>query len=562
MLPQVKLTSEVQQALWSLGQGLDPRSSLTAYLAGSKYSASHYLSVKVTECLMRRPNDIDFAVKTFPRRLESPDQLVVRPKELDILWNEVLETIDAYDDDRPLEPLDVVRAALVFSADSLRLIFKSDLIYPTASFCFTPIAPLKIVSSPLSLKLAKRSSKVAKFQTGFLTLDLNQRLLPLLLSDPLAQKYPLVGIWVTDIPRSNQTNAGSLMHPLVWSACVRFVQTRSVKEKISPDPEQYSFLCVHFSTKPKFFEVSAADEISWKVASFSSQVERQEGGYFAPTFINYLKEDSQGDTTLASCSSDNTMNFTYTLPSTSDRIQTSSRRPPRSHRSSNARSSSESKSSSKENSTPHCTDCRMRPTTPLTEEFMFEQTRLVKMLEQQVRELQSHIMARSETPMLSRAPSKEGSIAIPQAVLKRTSTCTNTSISSHKDLVSIATNTSFLIEPKAPTPPVMKAPAPAYNPMRYSSTEKDFSIHRESKIGLRRSDRHASLQDTSVNSSIVSDYLGFDAEVSRTFKPSELYFNRRDSDQTMTVPKIIYEPVCESSDEDESMQMLERKYLR
>jgi hypothetical protein len=451
------------------------------------------------------PSDVDFAVKTFPRRIESPDQLEIKVKDLDLLWNEVLRKINAYEDDQPLEPLDVVTSALVFSADSQQLTFKCDLIYPTASFNFIPISPLKIVSSPLSLKLAKRSTKAAKFQTGFLTLDLNQRLLPLLLSDPLAQKYPLVGIWVTNIPRSSQSSPSSFMHPLVWSACVRFVQTSSVKEKISPDPEQYSFLCVHFSTKPKFFEVSASEEIVWKVASCSSQVNRQEGGYFSPAFINFLKEEED------SCSSDNTMNFTYTLP-----VQT---RPLRDSK----------ESTYKENATD------TRP-----DEFMKQQMRTMMMLQQQVEELQSQIMAGP----LSRASSRN---AAPQPTLKRTSTCTNTTISK-KELVSTATNTSFIVEPKVP-----------YNPTRYSSTRSDFSIYKDTQ-GSHKSQRATSMQDTSVNSS-VSDYLGFDIDISRTFKPNELYSVRK-TDQTLSVPKIIFEPVCESSDEDESLQMVQRKYLR
>lgn len=556
MVPQVKLTSEVQQALWRLSQGLDSRSSKTAYLAGKKYSANHFLSVKVTECVMRKPTDHDFTAKTFPRQLNSPDRLTVKTWELEELWNDVLDKIDAYDDDRPLEPLDVVTAALVCCADNQQLKFKCDLIYPTASFNFTPISPLKIVSSPLSLKLAKKSVKVGKFQTGFLTLDLNQRLLPLLLSDPMVQKYPLVGIWVTNIPRSSQPSPSSLMHPLVWSACVRFIQTRSVKEKISPDPELYSFLCVHFSTKPKFFEVSSTDEISWQVASVSSQVSRQEEGYFAPTFVSFLKED-QPDLTLASCTSDATMNFTYTLPPTSERVLTSSRRPPRFQRCSSARTSSDSKgSSSKENTTTKYSDCR--PAVSITEEFMLEQARLVKMLEHQVRELQSHLLTRSETPCLTRSYSRDAGVSMTQPELKRTSTCTNTSICHKKELVSTATNTSCLADPRN----ISVAEAPVYNLARYSSTEKDLSLYSEAKPVGRRPYRAFSMQDTSVSSS-ASDYLGFEAEVSHTYKPNEFYYGRRESaDQTITMPKIICEPVYESSDEDEGLQMVQMKYLR
>ena len=46
-------------------------------------------------------------------------------------------------------------------------------------------------------------------------MDQSGRVLPLLPSDPLAYKYPIVGIWVTGIPESQNSKAFPIMHPLV-----------------------------------------------------------------------------------------------------------------------------------------------------------------------------------------------------------------------------------------------------------------------------------------------------------------------------------------------------------
>ena len=63
-----------------------------------------------------------------------------------------------------------------------------------------------------------------KFQTGYLTLDQKKRALPLLCSDPLAFRYPLVGVWAIGSPNLECP----LAHPLIWASCVRFIESKLI----------------------------------------------------------------------------------------------------------------------------------------------------------------------------------------------------------------------------------------------------------------------------------------------------------------------------------------------
>lgn len=47
------------------------------------------------------------------------------------------------------------------------------------------------------------SQKPRGFETGFLTLDEQFRVLPFMENDQLALQYPLVGVWVYNIPGLN-----------------------------------------------------------------------------------------------------------------------------------------------------------------------------------------------------------------------------------------------------------------------------------------------------------------------------------------------------------------------
>ena len=185
----------------------------TAY----KYSPAHFLSLKATEVhILMRGQTIppaDYLLYLSPQlSAVSPERLKSEEKTFDKMMKSIQRHVTR---EQSIEPLDICRTLLIFAADTngQKLQIKCEILYAAVSFQFTPIASLKLVSTPLSVKLIQ--NKRDKFQAGYLTMDQSGRVLPLLPSDPLAYKYPIVGIWVTCIPESQNSKACPLMHPLV-----------------------------------------------------------------------------------------------------------------------------------------------------------------------------------------------------------------------------------------------------------------------------------------------------------------------------------------------------------
>jgi hypothetical protein len=83
-----------------------------------------------------------------------------------------------------------------------------DCFFPNVEFRFYGIRGLKIVSTPLSVRLTREGGN-QEFTSGFVTLDSSKRVLPILCNDSHARRYPLVGIWVT---------SKSLNDKNVWAA--------------------------------------------------------------------------------------------------------------------------------------------------------------------------------------------------------------------------------------------------------------------------------------------------------------------------------------------------------
>ncbi|CAG9332880.1 unnamed protein product [Blepharisma stoltei] len=120
--------------------------------------------------------------------------------------------LDSYAEFEYLEPLDLCKAAFSFVINDGRLLANCQMLFPYVNLQFVQISMLKIVSTPLSIQLTQKTDKKVKFQTGYLTLDQKKRVLPLLCSDPLAFRYPLVGVWSVGAT-GDHTNP--LAHPLV-----------------------------------------------------------------------------------------------------------------------------------------------------------------------------------------------------------------------------------------------------------------------------------------------------------------------------------------------------------
>lgn len=128
------------------------------------------------------------------------------------------------------------------------------------------IQPIKIVANPLSKFLTQKKfiqndvKRQNRYDTGFLTLDEEHRLLPLMENEQLTLKYPIVGVWVYNVPEINlNSNRDShqnfnksqsfeqiINHPLVWAACSRFIFCDQFQSKLSLSESQNSFLLVCF----------------------------------------------------------------------------------------------------------------------------------------------------------------------------------------------------------------------------------------------------------------------------------------------------------------------------
>ena len=123
---------------------------------------------------------------------------------------------------------------------------------PNVSFDFYQIAPLKMVQTPFLMSTIQSQS----FQTGFLTLDQNKRVLLLGAHDSAVSMYPIVGLWVTGLPQfkpsfdESSSNSGMFEsdmknNPLVWAACLRFILCKKFKEVHSPSKDMNTFLVVN-----------------------------------------------------------------------------------------------------------------------------------------------------------------------------------------------------------------------------------------------------------------------------------------------------------------------------
>ena len=109
------------------------------------------------------------------------------------------------------------------------------ILLPNTKFKIRAIPQMKMVSTPLSrLLLGKSNSELdlediqssadltnMKPASGFITLDSEKRIFPLLPQDPFLQETPVVGIWLWGIE--------DLRSPFVWAACTRFVFCRNFK---------------------------------------------------------------------------------------------------------------------------------------------------------------------------------------------------------------------------------------------------------------------------------------------------------------------------------------------
>ena len=113
-------------------------------------------------------------------------------------------------------PTDFSRSLMLVFKDKFthKLLSKVVTILPNFQYELKPIATLKVVANPLARFLFQKPTKGQPtkprgFETGFLTLDDEKRVLPFMENDHVAMQYPLVGIWVYNIPGLNFNSSPS-----------------------------------------------------------------------------------------------------------------------------------------------------------------------------------------------------------------------------------------------------------------------------------------------------------------------------------------------------------------
>ena len=129
---------------------------------------------------------------------------------------------------------------------------------------------MKLVSTPLSRlllgKMGNKPDKESSFDlpsSGFITLDSEERVIPLMPQDPFLQETPAVGIWLW--------NVDDLRSPFVWSVCTRFVFCRNFRPQSGKMPtlQPNQFLMVNFkkNKQAQFLMLQIETDGLWVVHS-------------------------------------------------------------------------------------------------------------------------------------------------------------------------------------------------------------------------------------------------------------------------------------------------------
>lgn len=513
MLPEYKLTAELLHSLWGKFTSLDIRRP--GQLRGYKYSSNHYLSIKFTSAVWQsRYENRDGTDITAKIYLSPSPTLSLNETTCDKIHSTILRNINKLTDSST-EPTDLCKLLIVCHANSSSptLFMKGTLIYPKVSFVCSQMNSVKLVSTRLSRQLISRNLE-ERVQMGVLTMDQEKRALPLSLSDPSAMVYPLVGVWISGVP--NCEGNSPVDHPLVWSGCMRYLQMNVAKEKISPNPRTHSFLLIIFTLKPKFYEVSSVGEPIWHTIEVAHQVKKEQGSYFSPIFFRFGAAHSR----VSSMCRASPLNMSY---STSfiirdeglDRPQTAKT----DYRVSFGSDSSEDRGSFKENfgsetsgQSLRCSaeSLRNAHSLPSTEQMILEQSKVLKHLEQQIKDLQSQIL-------ITERKEKER----------------------EKMMVSSATNTTFHPEPTIPS----------------FLTPQHQSSHSKFRFPASLSRGHKRLTTIAYTDRSSKDLSNF----SPRYSISSLT-TMKETEMTYCVPKIMYEDSSESSEEEE-IAMLEKHYF-
>lgn len=519
MLPNFKLSAKLLSAVWTKLQDVESR--CTGQIVGFRYLSHNYLYVKLTQAVwkrtqaLRRAGEITsmiYLVKNTTPRLEDN----FKDKVIQRILAKIHRTTETL-----LEPSDICKLVVIaqpsIQINKLRL--TSTLIYPKVSLSLSQIPPMKIVSNPIARMLHQRH--FTKVQVGLVTMDTEKRALLMGMTDLQARNFPTIGIWISSL---HAIEANSIVHPIVWSSCIKYILSNI--KKISPNPNANTFLLINFTNKPRFYEVSTAGDPEWDTMQDVKEVNTEE---FSSILLKYSHEPvnikSRPKQLDLSYSGSYTSRDELTFRPASSR----SNYTPSYSSSEGRRSIEESCYSS--HSSEFSTESLRR--TPSTKEIILEQSKVLKQLEIQIKELQAQIIL-NKTSDSGKIPNKAMVSSATNTTLYPESFPSIPHSKSLQNLTSTSTsaNTSILPDSRAePTfrPQILpdyytedmedieEASPSLYNPMTYTSSSRPLSA-----------------------------------------KPPRPKFGH-ETERTFYVPKIMYEAKSDSS-EDEEIERLEQKY--
>lgn len=395
MLPQITISPRMVEIFATVA-----RQRRVGVCTAHKYSPVHFLSLQTGEFQWADPSSLPIADYLLYVKPTTISRIIDPLSNDDKLLNNFLNSLEKIVSmQKKIELLDLCRTLIMISKDKIsqKLLIRCEILFPYLNFLFTCVSPFKVISSSLTKRLLQENSN--QFVYGFMTLDQSSRVVPLELSDSRAGQYPMIGVWVNNIPCTNSSSSlYNVVHPLVFAACCQFVLTQSIKEKISVNLATWSFLFLDFSHRPKFYEVSLKKPPSWRTTSYSKEV-ALETDNFPSVLVSFLKEDTRPILKKAVIES----------------------KPYLSHSSCNSRSCTPP--------TPKPAAHRMNPTYASTKDLMSpksynliieEQTKLIEKLQAQVVRLQNHVLSpKSTSSCQSSGESEYSSTADSQIKLAR-----------------------------------------------------------------------------------------------------------------------------------------------
>ena len=124
-------------------------------------------------------------------------------------------------------------------------------IVPNMTFTVVQLHPIPVLATPLSKLLTNPAQTATEASLGYVTMNQTRKLVFLLETDPSVSLVQMVGVWV-QLPYSQHSNSSNdsnntncdmdVQHPFVWAACVRYLCSDAVKQRVYVD--SHTFLLV------------------------------------------------------------------------------------------------------------------------------------------------------------------------------------------------------------------------------------------------------------------------------------------------------------------------------